>query len=576
MHKSRNVTAIVFTLLWAAFLFQAGPVSGQEAPPPTQAGAETAAPVEKDKAESSTLSTLVTIIDSLDSLKAQLVEKEDALKAAGTDERKKNISSDIEELNSQLEELRRNFERIATSVDVEAFEARPKQEIDWKEEVQDLLGPVLQELKSMTDRPRQIEKLRSEAAYYKERIPIATRALENIREMMSRAQDEELKSQLQFLERDWQNKKNQLTNQLTVTEYQLREKQKEKKSLFESTQNILKIFFKSRGRNFLFAVLGFLIVFLLLRYMHRAVYKYSPIHKSGDRSFFVRLTDVLYHVFTFAGAIGALLIVLYVSGDWVLLSLVIIFIIGLAWTAKQGLPRFWEQIKLLLNLGTVRENERLMYNGIPWKVVSLNIYTHLENPDLKFGRIRLPLRSLVDYHSRPYASNESWFPSREGDWVLLSDDTHGKVVSQNPELVRLVLRGGSLKTYTTGDYIAQSPLNLSTNFRRRVTFGIDYMHQAISTAEIPEKLGAMLKDELEKAGYGKHIMNLRVDFKTAGASSLDMEVIADFSGDVAEFYKRLERTIQRICVDACNRYGWVIPFTQLTLHTAESPDAADA
>ncbi len=57
--------------------------------------------------------------------------------------------------------------------------------------------------------------------------------------------------------------------------------------------------------------------------------------------------------------------------------------------------------------------------------------------------------------------------------------------------------------------------------------------------------------------------------KEAGASSLDFEIIADFSGKVAQYYNVLARAIQSIAVDACNKYGWVIPFTQVTLHTAK-------
>jgi hypothetical protein len=243
--------------------------------------------------------------------------------------------------------------------------------------------------------------------------------------------------------------------------------------------------------------------------------------------------------------------------------------IGLAWTAKQGLPRFWEQIKLLLNLGTVRENERVIYKGLPWKVVSINLYSHLENPALKSSRIRLPLRGLIELNSRPYHSDEPWFPCKENDWVILEDGTHGKVTTQTADIVRLVLLGGSYKTYLTEEFLKQNPNNISTNFRLRVTFGIDYRHQKISTQEIPEKLEEMLTTELTRDGYGRDIINLAVEFKEAGASSLDHEILADFSGKVAQYYNVLDRAIQRIAVDACNKYGWVIPFTQLTLHTAK-------
>ena len=65
------------------------------------------------------------------------------------------------------------------------------------------------------------------------------------------------------------------------------------------------------------------------------------------------------------------------------------------------------------------------------------------------------------------------------------------------------------------------------------------------------------------------IRSLRVEFKEAGASSLDYEVLADFSGGMASRWNVLGRLIPRICVDVCNEQGWVIPFTQITLHQAE-------
>ena len=188
---------------------------------------------------------------------------------------------------------------------------------------------------------------------------------------------------------------------------------------------------------------------------------------------------------------------------------------------------------------------------------------------MKSSHIRLPLRGRIELNSRPYHSDEPWFPCKENDWVILEDGTYGRIVTQTADVVRLVLLGGSFRTYLTEEFYKQNPMNISTNFRLRVTFGIDYRHQKISTQEIPEKLEEMLNADLTRDGYGRDIINLVVEFKEAGASSLDFMIIADFSGKVAQHYNVLARAIQRIAVDACNEYGWVIPFTQLTLHTAK-------
>ena len=51
-------------------------------------------------------------------------------------------------------------------MDLDTFGEKPEQDLDWKNEVQELLGPVLQELKNLTARPRQLERLRSELSHY--------------------------------------------------------------------------------------------------------------------------------------------------------------------------------------------------------------------------------------------------------------------------------------------------------------------------------------------------------------------------------------------------------------------------
>jgi hypothetical protein len=189
---------------------------------------------------------------------------------------------------------------------------------------------------------------------------------------------------------------------------------------------------------------------------------------------------------------------------------------------------------------------------------------------LKGGLIRLPLRELIGLQSRPFHKDEPWFPCQENDWLILADGTFGKVLMQTPEMVQLVLLGGSRKTYPTIEFLRQNPTNLSMNFRIQVTFGIDYQHQTISTQEVPQKLQTMLQKELLKNGYKDDLLHLDVEFKEAGSSSLDLAILADFSGNVAKDYDILSRMLQRIAVDACNTYGWVIPFTQITLHTADA------
>ena len=66
-------------------------------------------------------------------------------------------------------------------------------------------------------------------------------------------------------------------------------------------------------------------------------------------------------------------------------------------------------------------------------------------------------------------------------------------------------------------------------------------------------------------------IKIKAEFKESAASSLDLEAMADFSGRVSKDHEALEKAIQKIAVDACNDHGWVIPFTQVTVHHAKAP-----
>jgi hypothetical protein len=157
-----------------------------------------------------------------------------------------------------------------------------------------------------------------------------------------------------------------------------------------------------------------------------------------------------------------------------------------------------------------------------------------------------------------------------GDWVLLSDGMRGKVIGITQELVELVARGGAHRTYTTAGFLSLSPLNLSRNFRLKETIGISYGLQKDSTTTIPALLKDFVERRIGESGYGDALLNLRVEFQQANTSSLDLVVIADFDGRLADLYNRLRRSIQGWCVEACTAYDWEIPFTQLTLHQAEA------
>lgn len=519
-------------------------------------------------------STLGNIISYEEELIRRLKKKQKELSYTSSAQEHKRLESEIAKLNTEISELRSSFEQIATGVDLSAFLEDSEEDFRWDEEALELLKPVIHELKSITARPRQIERTRGKVEFFNSQLKEVKAGIGKLRQLQSKAESQVLKKHLDDLEKRWTLRHGQISNQLTIAKLQLAELNKEKEPILKSIQNIIQGFFRDRGRNMMVAIITFIGVFFLLRLFHQSLIHRTIPKLANRRSFIVRFFDVLCQFMTALGATAAAMMILYFSGDWVLLSVSIIFLIGVFWAAKQGLGQYWEQTKLLLNMGSVREGERVFYNGVPWLVDRINYYTRLKNPDLKNDAIRLPIRDLMTMNSYPFDHSAPWFPCKTGDWVILADGTRGKVLHQSQEVVQLVMRGGSRKTYTTQTFLELNPQNLSTGFRLKIIFGLDYKLQGKITAEIPNLLCESVETGLCAAGHESGLNRVQVEFSSAGASSLDLEIICDFKGEVAALYNKLARLVQRIAVDTANDHGWDIPFNQIVVHRADESEVA--
>ena len=520
--------------------------------------------VEAEK-EKATLEMLHSIVRLKNNLKKRMAEKKQLIEKADSETEKTYLSAELKEMDGQLAGAVVDFERIATGVDVGLFAEKKAEHFNWKNELVALVEPGIMELKRLTVKARHKTKLKDELSAYQSLVPVALKARTRIEVLAGRAEDPELKKSLEGLLPEYRGVESQIKNKLDLVRLQLEEIEREETSLIDSSSKSVKNFFRTRGLFLFIAVIVCTGVVFFLRFFYRNFIKLVPGYKARYRPFHIRVLELVYRAFTLILTLLAVILVFYAFEDWVLLSLAIIFLMGIAWAAKHTLPRVVHQSRLMLNIGAVREGERLIYRGIPWLVKHINVYTTLENPTLGI-ELRIPIENLMDKTSRSFHPSEPWFPCRKNDWVILSDGTRGGVVSLSHETVELVQRGGARKTYQTPDFLSLSPLNLSVNFRLKIPFGVSYAHQEEVTGRIPELLSGHIQEKIEEEGYTDDLLNLRVEFAEAAASSLDLVVIADFRGEMAPLYNRLSRAIQRWCVDAATLHGWDIPFPQLTIH----------
>ncbi len=515
-----------------------------------------------------TIGTLNSLIKMQSELQHDIKKLGRQLEAAQNAPEKKDIQEQLDKLDADLDSTTRSLNEIAAGADIGGLRAREEIKFNFQEELLSLLRPAMKEMKDMTSHVRLKSDLKDKIAYLRERLPVAELAVANITGLLNKNEDTSLEGYLKGTLAEWHKQLTFMQSELQSAELRLKKLEDSEATLVDASQSYLKSFFQKRGLYLIQAMLVVFVILLLSRLSYKAMARLIPGYSKEYRSFRLRLLDLMHRLMTILLVIIGPMVVFYVMEDWVLFTLGILLLLGIGLTLRQALPRYWQQIELFLNVGSVREGERIFLDGLPWKVRRINVFSILENPVAEISQ-RVRIDDLVDLKSRPVHQGDPWFPCKRGDWVLLSDGMRGKVTGISQELVQLIERGGTHRTYQTADFLALSPRNLSTNFRIKETIGITYNLQQESVTTIPDILKAHIERRANDEGYAGQLINLQVEFERANTSSLDLVVIADFDGALADLYNRLRRRLQRWCVEACTEYHWEIPFTQLTLHQIE-------
>lgn len=521
-----------------------------------------------DPLDPSTLASLKALHQALASKEQQVNEVQQRLVQAQDQVTREELAGQLRELRADLAEDRRQFDRFALEIDLSPFIEEEAQTFDWQQELSSLLKPILAELKSATAESRAIGELRAELETIGERKTQSTQAVERLHWLLAQDPTASLRQRLEERLEYWQRLADEANNRYTALDLQLQNKLEERQSLLDETTSYARHFVQTRGLNLLLALAAFGLVFFGVRWIATQIMRLRK--PQAEKQFSSRLALLLLHAFSVLGGLLAMMAVFNAAGDWFMLGIIIIFLLGIGWASIHTLPSQIESVKLILNVGTLREGERLDFNEVPYRVDSLAFRAKLVNPELDGGVQELPVRDLVGYHSRPAGEDEVWFPTRPGDWVELDDGLLGQVSHQSPSAVRLTELGGAEVIYPTNRFLQQHPRRLSERFRILERFGIDYRHQAIATTEVPALMQAALEDALPTLLDEGQLGALSVIFESAGSSSLNYRIEVQLEGAAAPRSELIRAGIQRTLVDACNRHGWTLPFMQVSLHQASA------
>jgi hypothetical protein len=533
------------------------------AEPPTSPPA--AAPPTLAPATDTHLSELVAAIGEQRARQKTLTAQRDKTRSA---EEKSAFEQQLKEAQDRLARLSLSVNQIVLGgIDLDALSEQPAEKIDWRAELEQISLPVLASLRELTAKPRRIESLRSQISQAENKLEIIADALTSIAKFEQAELSEPVREHIKSLAGKWRAREAEVRQNLDIARLQLDGLSGQTTSIWTSLREDMGRFAQGRGLTLALAAAAGFVTWLVLRALLALYGHISPQSRNRTRSTRIRAVAYAYQAISFVLVTIAVISVFYLRNDLLLMALSIAAIIGLGLGLRQIIPRYVRESRLLLDIGPVREGERLMLDGVPYKVAALNVYTTLKNPLLD-GLLRIPLAMLDGMHSRPECG-DPWFPSKAGDYLLLPEGTMAQVISQSVECVQLKVKG-STTLLATKDFLGLGARNLSANgYGLAVTFGIDYSHQAIALEQPPTALRQAVTTALEQAGLSEQVQELTVEFQAAASNSLDYLIYLSMQGSAATAYFKLGRIVQQACVRVCNERGWIIPFNQLTLHPGE-------
>jgi hypothetical protein len=404
-----GVAGVLMLGLWLGLSLQCGFAETAPAEPPMSQVAPT-----QIRTVAATLETLDSFVDLRNELLSDIKTINQQLAASESDNEKQKLTAQLDKLESDLRAITRNFENIAAGVDISILRSETAEEFSFQRDLMALLKPAIDEMKAMTAHVRQKSDLREKIASYEERLPVMERALANVRRLSEQSKDAAITQALNATTENWQRQRSFMESELQAAALQLEELEAAEVSLSEASQSYLKSFFQQRGLYLTVAVLVVFAILLLSRLSYGALKRYVPGFSRRHRSFRVRLVELVHRAATVILVVFGPMVVFYVVEDWVLFSLSLLLLLGILWTLRQTLPGYLRQIQTFLNIGAVREGERLLLDGLPWQVREINVFCTLVNPTAELTQ-RVPIDALVDLKSRPARHDEPWFPCKRGD-----------------------------------------------------------------------------------------------------------------------------------------------------------------
>lgn len=518
------------------------------------------------------VNSLLSLSETLVSRKQQLTDLDKELARAKKDADKIPLQTQIEALSTEIIQVEQEIDLVVLGLQSRQYkkDGVEQEPVDIRQEIAQVFEPIILSLERATEPARRMEELRQLSGQATNRIEIAQATLDSINGFIDAEADypDDVKERLDNHHELWENRLQEAKDLDVALAEQLAATRRAQGNSLKQFSQDFGSFILNRGASLLMALglgIGFILICQTIR--SGASYMYRRFH-NGVLSAPMRIFSMAMTILGIVGGFIVAITIFNIRQDWLMLAMSLLMALAISWTFVRSLPALAEQTRVLMNLGAVREGERTLIEGLPYKIERLSLYSKLINPALKGGELVYPVRELVGMHSRPITEGEAWFPTEVGDWIV-RDGKHYQVMNQTPEHVILKRPGGAEDFVPAHEFMDTLFEVITGGYRAAYTFGLAYKHLDEAREIIPDKINASVRTYVADQLGERALLNVDTRFVKLDDSALGFDVLADLGPGHGREWKRMQKYLNRAVVDVCLENNWDIPFPQLVVHSVK-------
>ncbi|MEC8260074.1 MAG: hypothetical protein VX032_06605, partial [SAR324 cluster bacterium] len=201
------------------------------------------------------------------------------------------LEGQISESERILKNAQTAFESIVTGgLDLKNFQEMPDQSFDWQSDLIEIIQPIFQSLKDLTEQPRAMERIRKTIEFYQQNLVEINDSIQKIQEWQSeQIVDLSARQQIKAIEESWLLRKSEAQRNLELFQLQLSNLQIRQESIWSSVWTAFGAFLTGRGLNLMLAVLATMAVWFGMRSVLRFMVPKEGVDEFQTRSQYSRV-----------------------------------------------------------------------------------------------------------------------------------------------------------------------------------------------------------------------------------------------------------------------------------------------